>query len=198
MNISIIILAAGSSFRMGSTKQLLPYRNSTLLDIAIDNAIRSEATNVYCILGANAEAIKKKCKSKKVILVLNPNFRDGLSSSIVAGIQYVSNNNASTEAAIITLADQPKVGTTYLNKLIKKASENPETLIASDYGFNKGVPACFPKSTFPSLLKLQGDKGARDLLNDNSIKVITISSNHALLDIDTPKDYQELLKTQLL
>lgn len=198
MNISIVILAAGSSSRMGSTKQLLPYRNSTLLDTAIDNAINSNASYVYCVLGANAITIKKECKSKKVIFVLNPNFRDGLSSSIVAGIQHVVNNNASAEAVIITLADQPKADANYLNELIEKASENPDTLIASDYGFNKGVPAYFPKSTFPTLLKLVGDKGARDLLNGNSTKVITISSNHALLDIDTPQDYQELLKTQLL
>ena len=189
---AILILAAGNSSRMGKTKQLLPYKNATLLEWAIEQAQKSVVKNVFCVLGANKEVIEKQLTSNIVEIIYNPNYKDGLSTSIVKGIEFLQEHNF--DSALIMLADQPHVTSEYLNSLIEASKNNPSKLIASNYQGSVGVPAIFPKNYFNDLLDLKGDKGAKNFLLQQNNNVIKVNSTQNLLDIDTPEDYQHLLK----
>lgn len=189
---AILILAAGSASRMGKIKQLLPYKNTTLLEWAIEQAQKSTVKDVFCVLGANKDAIEKQLSTKTVEVIYNPNYKDGLSTSIVAGIDFLQNHNF--DSALIMLADQPHVTSEYLNSLIEVSKNNPSSIIASSYQGSVGVPALLPKKYFNDLLNLKGDKGAKNFLLQHNSNVLKINSHQNLLDIDTPEDYQHLLK----
>ncbi|WP_047790723.1 nucleotidyltransferase family protein [Tenacibaculum mesophilum] len=189
---AILILAAGSASRMGKIKQLLPYKNTTLLEWTIEQAQKSVIKNVFCVLGANKDAIEKKLTTNAIITIYNPKHQDGLSTSIIKGIEFLQEHNF--DNALIMLADQPHVTSEYLNSLIKVSKKNPSKIITSNYQGSVGVPAVFPKEYFNKLLNLKGDKGAKNFLLQHDDNIFKVNSSLNLLDIDTPEDYQYLLK----
>ena len=189
---AILILAAGSASRMGKIKQLLPYKNTTLLEWAIEQALKSTVKDVFCVLGANKDAIENQLTTKTIEVIYNPNYKDGLSTSIVEGINLLQKH--CFDNTLIMLADQPHVTSEYLNSIIETSKNNPSNIIASSYQGSVGVPALFPKKYFNDLLNLKGDKGAKNFLLQHNNNVIKVNSSQNLLDIDTPEDYQHLLK----
>ena len=188
--IATLILAAGNSKRMGTAKQLLSYKNTTLLGWTIEQVKKSKASAIYCVLGANARIIKEQIKQYKIKIIFNANFQNGLSTSIIAGINHIIIKNFDT--VLITLADQPNINTEYINELIITSEENPNKIIASNYGARIGVPAIFPKNYFNQLLNLKGDKGASLFLNNHLSETIKMPPFN-LVDIDTKEDYQKLI-----
>lgn len=189
---AILILAAGSASRMGKMKQLLPYKSTTLLEWVIQQAQKSIVKNVFCVLGANKDTIEKQLTSNTIKIIYNPNYESGLSTSIVTGIDFLQKHNF--DNALIMLADQPHVTSEYLNSLIEVSKKNPSKIITSNYQGSVGVPAIFPKKYFNDLLNLEGDKGAKNFLLQHNDNVIKVNSHQNLLDIDTPEDYQHLIK----
>ena len=192
MNIAILILAAGSSSRMGVAKQLLPVGKSTLLGVTIENALQSNASKTYCVLGANDQSIKTSILKYDVETIYNPNYKSGLSSSIVSGIEHLSKKNY--DAVLIALGDQPLITNRYFNTMIDAYKLNTENIISSMYNSTFGVPSIIPKPYFDKLLQLKGDKGAKDWLNSRKQTIITVESTN-LMDIDTKKEYQDYLNS---
>lgn len=188
---AILILAAGSSSRMKKVKQLLPYKNTTLLGWTIQQAEQSVVENIFCVLGANKELIEKQLSEIEVIH--NPDYQNGLSTSIINGVQFIQKKEFDT--VLIMLADQPHVTFKHLNNLIKTSERNPSKIIVSEYQNTLGVPAIFPKTYFNDLLCLKGDKGAKVLFEKNASNLIKIKASHNLIDIDTPEEYNDLLNT---
>ena len=119
-----------------------------------------------------------------------PNNIDGI--LVLSGGENVTKSKKYNQI-LIMLGDQPLITAAYLNKLIDKAKEQPETCVASGYKNKKGVPAIFPESYFDALEKLSGDQGAKALLNSDR-SVIALNAEDLLQDIDTPEDYERLLK----
>lgn len=189
-NTAIIILAAGSASRMGAIKQLLPYKDITLLGWAIQNALRTNVKATFCVLGANASRITKEVGQSSVNIIINTAYKDGLSSSIVSGIKHIENQHF--DRVLIMLADQPNVNADYLNTLLNTSQKHPQKIIASDYGKNVGVPAIFPKAHFQNLTKLKGDKGAKLFLQNHLSEVMKMKTID-LIDIDTKEEYQKLI-----
>lgn len=190
MKTAILILAAGNSTRMGEAKQLLSYQNTTLLGWAIKTAKNTATKEVFCVLGAHAEIIKKSIEKYQIETIYNPNYKNGLSSSISTGIKYLTSKNF--DSVLILLADQPKITSGYLDILLNTAKENSTKIVASNYKENSGVPAIFPKTYFNQLINLSGDKGAKALLN--SVKDILKINATNLVDIDTKEDYKNLMQ----
>lgn len=192
MNIVTLILAAGSSTRMGEPKQLLPYKNTTLLGWTIQNALKLNTHKTFCVLGANAMQIRSSIQNKKIEIIENKEYREGLSSSIVIGVTTIKNINI--DGVLIMLADQPKISAVILEKLTATFKRNKNRIVAANYGHKIGVPAIFPRSKFNLLLQLKGDKGAGDVIKNNAIPV---DINHEYLaDIDTAEQYETLLATE--
>lgn len=188
---AILILAAGKSSRMGSTKQLLSYKKTTLLGWAIEQAKQSKANTVFCVLGANSEIIEKSIENYLVETIYNVDYNNGLSTSIIAGINHLKDKNF--DSVLIMLADQPNVTTDYLNQLIITSEENNSKIVVSNYRNKMGVPVLFPRQYFNKLINLKGDNGAKDFLKMHLSEIIKMSTFN-LIDIDTREDYKNLVK----
>src|SRR5215471_7458356 len=106
---AIIILAAGSSSRYGDIKQLLPFNEKPLLQHAIDEAINSGANSVVVVTGANSDEVLTGISVKKVTIVLNERWQQGMASSIVAGVKHAITVNNNIENIIVAVCDQPYI-----------------------------------------------------------------------------------------
>ncbi|WP_051908101.1 NTP transferase domain-containing protein [Flavimarina sp. Hel_I_48] len=195
-NIKILVLAAGKSKRMGKPKQLLPVADLTLIELALRSAEKARVSGVYCVLGANAEAIKPVIANHDISIIENAQWEEGIGKSISEGAKAILEREPKTTGILILLADQPNIDANYLEKIITNFEERPDTVIASDYGGFYGVPSLFSKPYFDILTGFTTDSGAKDFLNDPSIPVIGVKSVEKLNDIDTPADYEAFLKSQ--
>ena len=189
-SIAVLILAAGASIRMeGGPKQLLPWKDTTLLGHAIQQA-NQLSEQVIVVLGAYADEIGQTLP-KDVTIVENPNWKKGMGSSISIGIEYLLQTEINASGLLIILADQPFLDATYLDKMAQKFKNNPCKIAATAYGDRVGVPAIFHSSLFPELAKLDEDFGARHIIENHKGDVITVFPKGKEIDIDTLKQYNQ-------
>ena len=191
--IGLIILAAGAATRMGRPKQLLSYQGRSLILHAVEVALASMSQPIIVVLGAYVEQIKPELMSKAVQVVENSQWQEGMSSSIRAGISMLLKTNSKLDAVIISLADQPLVSPQIFNQLIQSYQETQKVIIASKYNETTGVPALFSNALFPELMQLEGDKGAKALIQKYIDTGLILLIPEAAIDIDTPDDYKQLL-----
>lgn len=182
MSASIIILAAGSSSRMGQSKQLLPWGNETLLTHAIKTAMGSRARHVYVVLGSNEDQHRGAIEKLPVVIVNNPSWEKGMGSSIKAGLKATRNS----DAVLIMVCDMPFVTSQHLNELIE--AKGP--IVASKYLDTIGVPALFRKEIFDELMTIDDSEGARKIISNHKSEIIPLESG---IDLDTPEDYFKVL-----
>lgn len=185
-----LILAAGASSRMGRTKQLLPWGESSLIEHCISIANASKLDSVLVVLGAQAEAIRPSIQSLDVNIVVNKNWASGLASTIKTGVDRLSSTDEA-DGILIMLADQPFIKSDDLDGLIN-AFDSRDSIIASNYKDRLGVPALFGASHFDLLTKLIGDKGAGSILNTMKDSIRTLPIAIDLTDIDTMETYTAL------
>jgi len=194
-NIAIIILAAGTSSRMGSPKQLLSYKGKNLLRHTVDEALETGCQSVFVILGANSNLLRNELKDKPVSIFENNGWQEGISSSIHCGLEAITNTILRPDSIIFMVCDQPYVNSSLLSDLVKKKNETGMPVVASCYDNTIGTPALFHKSFFPALMELKNDKGAGKLMAENQEKVATVPFPGGITDIDTIEDY-EIIKTE--
>lgn len=192
--VAILVLAAGASSRMQTPKQLLKIGDQTLLELVLEKAKALASLPIYCVLGANADLIQEEISTENVAFIINKNHSKGLSTSIVAGINYLTKNAPFVDCLLILLADQPDIDLQYLENLVQLSAENPTQIIASKYLKNVGVPAVFPKSFFSELQNLEGDFGAKEFLQQHKDQLICSNLTPSLIDLDTKEDYENYLK----
>jgi molybdenum cofactor cytidylyltransferase len=192
-NCAIVILAAGTSSRLGSPKQLLSYKGENLLRHTVDEALETGCQSVFVILGANIELMRKELKDKPVIIVENTGWQEGMASSIRCGLENITNTILRPDCVIFMVCDQPYVSSSILLNLVKKRNETGMPIVASSYNDMIGTPALFHKSFYPALMELKGDKGARKLITDNPEKAATVPFPKGIVDIDTKEDYEKLV-----
>jgi molybdenum cofactor cytidylyltransferase len=190
---AIIIVAAGSSSRMGLPKQLLQLHGKSLLRHAADTALASHPAEVVAVLGFESDRMKHELDDLPVRIILNPAWGEGIASSIKEGITSLS---ATVEAALMLLCDQPFVTTELLIRLITCCTDK-KPIAATGYEQTAGVPACFRRSLFPELNQLTGDHGAKRVIDKNPARVTTIAFDAANIDIDTLEDYRKHIESAL-
>jgi molybdenum cofactor cytidylyltransferase len=190
-NVYAILLAAGESSRLGSPKQLLHWRDRPLLAHSIQQARAVLSERVIVVLGANSDAIKTAVDLNTVTTIANPDWQQGIASSIRAGVQALPDT---ATAALILLCDQPLINADHLQSLLNRWNDKQNYIVASQYPNSVGVPALFPAEYFPQLLALTGDKGAKSLLTKFADKLLTISLPEAELDIDSVADFDYLTR----
>ncbi|NCT10783.1 MAG: nucleotidyltransferase family protein [Flavobacteriia bacterium] len=193
-NLAVLVLAAGASSRMRSPKQLLKIGDKTLLEIVLEKSKKISVLPIFCVLGANATLIQNEIPSKNTEFIINKKYHQGLSTSIVAGVNYLEKNYSFINGVLILLADQPAIEIRYLENLVQLSIENPKKIIASKYPKNYGVPAIFPKSIFTELQVLKGDFGAKEFLQKHKNQIICSDLNPILIDLDTEEDYENYKK----
>lgn len=189
----IILLAAGSSSRMGSPKQLLPYKGKSLLVHAVDAAISSGSKPVIVVLGANSQSLEKELVFKEGLkIIINNEWEEGMASSIRCGIKEALEIEPNLDGLIIMVCDQPFVDSLLLKKLLETQHQTGLPVVSSYYNSSPGVPALFHKSFFEALLALKGDTGARKLLKECKDVVANVDFPDGVIDIDTKDDYIRL------
>ena len=190
MSISIVIIAAGASRRMGTIKQLLPWKNTTLLGNAIQQAQKSKASEVVVVLGANRDQIKAKINSFNAKILHNKQWELGMGTSISCAIHYLNSENKECLGVLFILADQPLITTEHYTALISAFNKSKGKIIATAWDNKLGVPALFDSSFFKDLSKLDKDFGAKQIISENAHLVHAIKSIEKLTDIDTMDVYR--------
>lgn len=195
MNISILILAAGSSSRMGKAKQLLAWKNATLLEHVLNTARASLADDIVLVTGAAANEIKARIPfDDDLTCLMNDHWNTGMGSSISCGIRYIAAQKEISDGVLIMLADQPLIDTAYLNQLMTIYAKGEYGIIGTKYESGPGVPALFHKHYFKDLAALNKEYGARDVLENNLADLYTIDPMGKEKDIDTSEDYLSLIR----
>ncbi len=195
-NTGIIILAAGSSSRFGKIKQLLHFNNKTLLQHVTDESIESGSKPIVLLTGANADDVSKDVNQQQVKIVYNQNWKKGMASGIAAGVKKIITLNNDIENIIITVSDQPFVSASLFRQLYQTQHESAKHIVASSYADTTGTPVLFTQKYFDALMSLQGEEGARKILKANKEDVATVDFPQGAIDIDTQKDYDDLLDRQ--
>lgn len=190
----IIILAAGASLRLGRAKQRLAYKGTTLLKHAIDAATNAAIGPVVVVVGANEKEVLTDINKDEVLIVHNPAWKEGMASSIHAGITSLTSQYPDLKDVILMVCDQPFVDSTLLKTLVDTKRESNKPIVACSYKETIGVPALFDKSFFPELLSLTGDEGGKRVLLNNSEHIASVPFPGGSIDIDTESDYQSLNK----
>ena len=188
----IIILAAGASERLGQPKQLLQYRERTLLRNVVETALASLCRPVIVVLGAFADQIRPEVENTEVSVVFNSNWEEGMSASIRAGLAAVREVEQESEGVMFMVCDQPLVSASLLESLVVAYRESGLPMAACEYGEEPGVPALFDRSLFPELEALRGTEGAKRVLRRHRSEIATIPFPEGVIDIDTLEDYQAL------
>jgi molybdenum cofactor cytidylyltransferase len=191
-NISLILLAAGESSRLGTPKQLLMYRGKNLMQHTIDQT-QEMGLDTVLVLGAFSDQILEQVDTNNIKVVLNENWREGLASSIRYGLGQVLQSNPDTEAVILVLCDQPFLTTEILEQILEKYYNSGLPIVHCNYGEATGPPTLFHKSMFPHLLKLQGHDGAKKVINIFRDKLALVDFPDGKWDIDTKEDYQQFI-----
>ncbi len=196
MSIGIIILAAGNSSRMGSPKQLLPYQGHTLLQHTLQAAAATSFGPIVLVLGAYAEEILAKNIALTESIVINAHWELGISSSIVTGMSKMLELAPETTAVIIAVSDQPYINANVFEALAQQHNTTGKNIIASNYAQTMGTPVLFNKEYFEELLLLEGNTGAKPLLQKYAENIVTVAFELGSIDIDTQTDYQNLTLKQ--
>lgn len=159
----------------------------------MDVANESEAGPVVVVLGAFASELEKLIDQKKVHITENPNWQEGIASSIHTGLETLKRVALLSEAVILMVCDQPYLETEILNELIATQKRTGKPIVACRYGNTIGTPALFHRSLFAELLELKGDKGAKAIIESHMDNVETIAFHRGEIDIDTEDDYEGLV-----
>ena len=189
----IIILAAGSSSRFGSTKQLVHFKGKTLLQHTIEEATEAGAEPIVVVTGANANEISKEIKNEKIEIVFNKDWEQGMALGIIIGLKKAISLNNKMEKAIIAVCDQPFISSSLFQQLYQKQNESAKYIVACCYADTIGTPALFTQKYFDVLMKLKGDEGAKKLMKTYSEDVAMVDFPKGYIDIDTKEDYENLL-----
>jgi molybdenum cofactor cytidylyltransferase len=190
----VIVLAGGSSTRMGQPKQTLIFKNQTLLQRMVKEAASINSGPVILVLGANAQLFQEGFENAST--VVNENWQDGMGSSVYCGLKKLLEISPSAEGAIMTVCDQPYVTGSLLQKMVDTHQQSGKPIVACYYADTIGTPVLFHHSIFSELLQLSGDKGAKQIVKKDKERVALVDFPPGAVDVDTEEDYARLIKNE--
>ena len=192
MKTGIILLAAGSSSRLGRSKQLIEIQGKTLIQKAIDEAKKSQANCLVLVLGANAELIQTGFDITSTPYIVNSDWQQGMSSSMQAGLGFLMEKEV-IDQVLLMLCDQPFVDASLLNQLINAKETSGKGIVAAAYSNTLGVPALFDRRYFEELLQLTGSEGAKKVIFNHQAEVHALDFPLGAVDLDTEEDVSQFL-----
>lgn len=189
-----IVLAAGPASRMGSAKQLLKLGGQSLLRRAAAAALDGGCAPIVVVTGAHREAVTADLTGLPILTTFNPDWTDGMGTSLRAGLAALLAAAPRTEMAVVLVCDQPHLDGAVVRKLIAGWSEGGKPMAASEYAGAVGPPCCFGKSCFAALAAIDDRQGAKHLLLANPQSVTRIPWPDGSVDVDTPEDWKNVGK----
>ena len=188
--VAAIVLAAGESRRFGRPKQLLPWGKKTMLQHVVDVVLASPVERVIVVLAeGRAAEMAPTLAERPVEVVVNPEWREGLSASLRAGLAALG---PETDAALFVLADQPGVTPEVVARIVERYREGRAPIVVPVHRRRRGNPALFDRSLFGELAAVRGDQGGREIIAryGDDVAEVAVASEAVLLDIDSPEDYE--------
>jgi molybdenum cofactor cytidylyltransferase len=184
----LILLAAGESRRMGQPKQMLPVGGQPLLRHVVASLLGAPVAPFMVVLGSQAAEIAPVLAGLPVQIVINPEWSEGLGSSIRTGVIALERLAPTLDGLMVALADQPGLTAAHLAALLHRHRETGRSIVASTVANRAMPPAFFSTSWFPHLRTLTGDQGARSLLQAHAAELAHVPLSDGT-DLDTPDDY---------
>jgi CTP:molybdopterin cytidylyltransferase MocA len=191
-NTGIIILAAGASSRLGQPKQLLEFNGESFIRRMAKEAASDNSHAVVAVIGANNDSVTRELDGLDILLCHNESWQQGMGSSINAGLKHLLLVYPDIHQCVICVCDQPFVDDTILQALNNEQLASGRGIIASSYAGTLGVPVLFTRPYFDALLHLQGQEGAKKLVDKYSSDVSSVPFEKGAIDIDTIDDYNQL------
>jgi molybdenum cofactor cytidylyltransferase len=194
--VSAVILAAGTSSRMGQAKQLLALGESTVLAQTLGYVQAATLEEIVIVLGASAEAIRGQLPSPQELkIVVNQAYQQGIASSLRAGLSAVAPNS---DAALIILGDQPFIRPQTLNRIVEEYRRSQAQIVIPMHQGKRGNPVLLDRSVFAEVMALEGDTGSRAIFAKHLDQIVNVEveDEGIVLDLDDPVDY-ERLKTKI-
>lgn len=185
-------MAAGSSSRLGHPKQLVRFKGKSLLQQVVDMADSFKFDSQILVLGANSEEITRNIDHRSFKIVINENWKKGMSTSIKVGLTESLKLEKDLDHILMLVSDQPFVDRKNMEKLIKVQFSGNSEATFSEYDDNIGVPAIFSRELFSELQKLEGDHGAKKLIYDTDINYQAVKFEKGSIDVDTREDVEKL------
>jgi molybdenum cofactor cytidylyltransferase len=207
-SIAALILAAGSSSRMGAGrhKLLLPLGDRPVLAHTIEATLASQARPIVVVLGHQIEQVRAQISAyldhPDIFSIENTDYLQGMSTSLRAGIQALTERENQAEptahslaGVLIVLGDQPLMTARILDTLIASKHTTGKRILIPFYNGERGNPVLFDVSLFPELLEITGDAGARSVIEHHRSEVarIELGASMASYDVDTWEAYQEVV-----
>jgi molybdenum cofactor cytidylyltransferase len=195
MMLSAIVLAAGMSTRMGQNKLLLLFKGKPLIAHAVDTLLASEIDEIIVVLGNEADKVQEKLRDRQVRLIENPDFREGLSTSVRAGVTAVSRQ---ADGIMVYLADQPLLEPADVNRILRAfvhAKDAGKSIVVPFFDRQRGNPVLLDSSYREAILGVVGDVGCKGVIKryPDQVFVVQMESDHVIRDMDTIEEYEAVL-----
>ena len=188
----IVILAAGSSTRLGQPKQLLEFQGTSIIQRITQIAVDAVQKPVVVMLGANFSLIHGRIAHLPVHTVYNPDWTQGMTSSIRKGLMALLCFSPDTEGVIFAVCDQPYITPDLFREMISVGSQSQKPIVACLYNNVLGTPVLFKKEYFDVLLALKDNEGARKILQSHPESAESVPFPLGIFDVDTMQDYVAL------
>lgn len=190
-----VILAAGMSERFGQPKQLIKLKNKYLLELVLDAALASSLDKVILVVGHEhqkiIQAVGSKTNHPRLQVVINRRYREGQSQSLQAGLAELQPQISSV---MFLLGDQPMLKSATIDHMLDRFRHSEKDICVPIWNEKKGNPTIFARAMYGNLMAIEGDIGAREIIRANPERVLYIEVDDPVcfLDIDSPKDYEDL------
>jgi molybdenum cofactor cytidylyltransferase len=190
-----LVLAAGSSTRMGTQKVLLPWGSTTVIGHIVDVLGRCALDDIVVVVGHEGARVVEALSGRPVRIVENPRHADGMLSSIRCGLRALPE---SCEAVLVALGDQPGVREEVVQSVLEAFAGTGKGIIVPVHRGRRGHPLLFAYRYAVEVLSRHDDVGLRGLLADHPGDVLELPASSASVnsDMDTPEDYLRELTSQ--
>ena len=190
--ITAILLAAGQSKRLRDENKLTKlFKGKPLINHILFSLIKSKVNKIIIVLGFEHLKIKTKLlKSKKINIVINKNYKKGMSSSIKTGLKKIPKNS---KGFLIVLGDMPNITKTTINKICLSITRSDKEIILPKFKNKTGNPIGFKHSKIKNIYKIKGDRGAKNIIkkNNKKIKFLNINSKSIITNLNTKRDFSK-------
>lgn len=192
-----IVLAAGASTRLGRPKQLLDLGGKPVIAHVVERALAAGLCPVMVVTGGAAEAVANVLAAYPVQVVPNPHYRDGQSTSLIAGLHALPDEQE-IDGVVVLLGDQPGVDPADIAALVtrRRVPSGPiPPIVMTSYGGTRSHPVLFGQEVFHELAEITGDQGGREVIRAHAADVALVVSTQEEppLDLDTEEAYRLLL-----
>ena len=190
-NIAAVVLAAGRSTRMGTNKLIADVGGRPMVRRVAEAALESAAAPVLVVTGHQEPDVRNALTGLNVVFVHNPNYAQGLSTSLKAGVAAAP---ASVAGVLVLLGDMPLIARGHLDQLIAAFRDGAGVIIVPVHAGKRGNPVLWPRACFPAMLALEGDAGAKRLLAANAgcVREVDLGTDAIFLDVDTAEALAQL------